>query len=138
MSSVILAQRASFIDAQIKSTEDYLNPLIYFIRELERLLDVPSSARYYTQDNDHLYFHFQCIWNLIKDSFKDKYFPFMKDTNIKRLLLESDYMAVYGSELKPPDKNMVGKPVHSYNKKIGKVSRRCYVLRKDMLPGYYR
>ncbi|MDP8269124.1 MAG: hypothetical protein P9L97_10380 [Candidatus Tenebribacter davisii] len=47
-------------------------------------------------------------------------------------------MAVYGSIFKPADKNMPGNPVHSYIKKIGKASKRCYVLRKDMLPGYYR
>jgi len=131
-------QVASFIDAQIKSTEDYLNPLIYFIRELERLLGLLPAAQYNSQDSDYLFFNFNGIWSLIKDSYKKRYFPFMKDTNIKRLLLESDYMAMYGSELKPEDKNMVGKPVHSYNKKIGSVSRRCYVLRKDKLPGYYR
>ncbi|MDP8269193.1 MAG: hypothetical protein P9L97_10735 [Candidatus Tenebribacter davisii] len=131
-------QVASFIDAQIKSTEDYLNPLIYFIRELERLSGLPPAAQYYSQNSDYLFFNFNSIWRLIKDSYKKRYFPFMQDKNIKRLLLESDYMAVYGSELKPADKNMLGKPVHSYNKKIGSVSRRCYVLRKDRLPGYYR
>jgi len=139
--SEVLPDQASvnaFIEEQMETTEQYLNPLIYFIRELERLADVSASKNYLVQDNDFVYFNFNGIWSLIKDSYKTKHFPFMKDKNIKRLLEESDYMAVYGVDIDPPNKNMLGKPISSYIKKIGVKTRRCFVLRRDKLPGYYR
>ncbi|MCK5050811.1 MAG: hypothetical protein KAS53_03655, partial [Candidatus Cloacimonetes bacterium] len=128
----------SFIEEQITITENYLNPLIYFIRELESLLDQPKTTNMFAQDNIHLYFNFQSVWKQISDSYKKKYFPFMNDGNIKRLLLESDYMTVYGADITHNDKKMFGKPVYKYPKKIGAQTKRCYVLLKDKLPGYYR
>jgi len=131
-------QVASFIADQITMTENYQNPLIYFIREIERLSGLPSAEKYFAQDKSYLYFNFNVIWYEIKELYKKRYFPFMNSKNIKRLLLESEYMAVYGQIIKPADKSMLGVPVHSYNKRIDEVPKRCYVLRKDMLPCYYR
>lgn len=128
----------SFIEEQIKKTESYLNPLIYFIYEVERLADVPKAGNYLAHDSDYVFFNFNGIWSIIKDSYKAKYFPFLKDSNIKRLLEDSDYMAIYGPDFVPPDKSMLGKPVSSHPKKIDTKTKRCFVLKKDKLPGYYR
>jgi len=129
---------ATFLENQKKTTESYLNPIFYFIIELERLADLHISQTYLTHDDKYTYFNFNGIWNLIKDSYKAKHFPFMKDSNIKELLCKSDYIAVYGVDLPAPDKSKIGKPVISFSKKIDSNSRRCYVLRKEKLPGYYR
>ncbi len=128
----------AFIEREIHKTEEYLNPFIYFISELERLAEGRSAKNFLLQDDNFLYFNFNGIWNLIKEKYKQKYFPFLKASNIKTLLLKSDYMAAYGSDFKSADKSKLGIPVHSYNKKIDEVPRRCYVLRKDKLSGYYR
>lgn len=127
----------NFIEDQIHKTESYLNPLIYFIRELERLLDKSSASQYIAMDQKYVYFNFNGVWSIIKDSYKKKYFPYMSLKNIKELLKKSPYIAHYDEDIKITDKTKIGKPITSHSKKIGNKAKRCVVLKKDKLPGYY-
>jgi hypothetical protein len=127
-----------FLEIQIRKTEEYLNPLIYFMREIERLADSTLAKKYITSDYKFLYFNFNGVWDLIPEKFKKKYFPYMKSSDVKKLLKESEYIAIYGNDLQPIDKDKMGKQAISHSKKICTNSRRCYVLLKDKLPGYYK
>jgi len=126
-----------FIVSQIRQTESYLNPLNHFIMEIERLADNPKAKKYIVQDDDYIYFHFKGIWDLISDSYKRKYFPFMNEKNLKVAIKESVYMAKYGRDLLVNPEHKAGKAATSHHKKIGNIPRRCFVLRKDQLPGSY-
>lgn len=132
------AELHDYITEQMKQAENYLNPLIHFIIELERLADTPGAQSYISQDNDFLYFNFNSVWSAIKDSYKKKHFPFMTAANIKELLKDSHYMAVYGQDLAPQKSEYMGEAASKYVKKINSISKRCYVVKRGSLPGYYR
>jgi hypothetical protein len=127
-----------FLISEMKKTENYLNPLSYFLRELERLLECKSSHKYIKQDENYLYFNFNGVWNLISKAYKDKYFPFITSSYIKNLIINSKYIARYGRDFKADDKNPAGKPVNTFLKRLKKVNRRCIVLINNEMPGYYR
>jgi hypothetical protein len=127
-----------FIIAEMLRVEDKLNPLDYFIRELEWLTDNPVAKRYIFQDEKYLYFNFNGIWKLIKSEYKKKYLPFMTAADIKELLRKSKYIAKYGDDdFKPGDSSEHGKPIYRYPKKIRGAAIRCIVLVKKRLPGYF-
>lgn len=126
------------IIAEMERVEDKLNPLDYFIRELEWLTDNPVAKRYIIQDEKYLYFNFNGIWKLIKSEYKKKYLPFMTAADIKELLRKSKYIANYGDDdFKPGDSSEHGKPIYRYPKKIRGAAIRCIVLVKKRLPGYF-
>lgn len=126
-----------FIIAEMEKTEGKLNPLIYFIKELERLADQPSAKHYIVQDESYLFFNFNGIWSIIKPAYKKRNFPFMTDAYIKELLKKSIYIAHYGDDITADHSSDHGKAVCGYPKKVGGTTRRCFVLLKDKLPGYY-
>jgi len=126
-----------FIQSEITKAEDILNPLIYFIREVERIWELPRSKKFMTEDEHYLYFNFNSVWNMIPVAYKDKYLPYLKSSTISKLLKDSEYMARYGAEIAPKrvaDNNL---PVTNYPKTTSGRTKRCYVLRKDKLPGYF-
>ena len=127
-----------FLVGEMKITEDFLNPLIYFLRELERLSEYQISSRYITQDENFMYFNFNGAYSLISQAYKDKYLPFITSSNIKSLLKKSNYIAHYGRDFKANTKNPAGKPVTSIPKTIKAITRRCFVLINNEMPGYYR
>jgi hypothetical protein len=127
-----------FLIGEMKTTENYLNPLSYFLRELERLAECKISHRYITQDEKFIYFNFNGVWSLISQTYKDRYLPFITSSNIKNLIKKSQYIAHYGRDFDANAKNPAGKPIYTYFKRIEQVSRRCIVLINDELPGYYR
>ena len=128
----------NFLLGEMKKTENFLNPLIYFLRELERLAECKISHKYITQDENYLYFNFNGVWSLISQAYKAKYLPFITSSNIKNLLKKSRYIAHYGRDFTTNDNNPAGKPVCSFFKKFAHVSRRCFVLINDELPEYYK
>jgi len=127
-----------FLISEMKITENFLNPLIYFLRELERLSESQVSHRYITQDENYLYFNFNGVWSLISQAYKDRYLPFITPSNIRNLLKKSKYIAHYGNDFKANTNNPAGEPVISLLKYFKETPRRCFVLIKDELPGYYR
>ena len=128
----------NFLIGEMKQTESFLNPLIYFLRELERLAECKISHKYITQDENYLYFNFNGVWSLISKAYKDKYMPFITSSNIKNLLKKSRYIAHYGSDFKENANNPAGKPVYALYKRVEQITRRCFVLVKDDMPGYYK
>ena len=128
----------NFLIGEMKETENFLNPLSYFLRELERLAECKISHRYITQDEKFMYFNFNGVWILISQAYKDKYLPFITSSNIKNLIKKSQYIAHYGSDFETNADNPSGKTVHSLHKHIKDTTRRCFVLLKSELPGYYR
>ena len=127
----------NFLLGEMKKTENFLNPLIYFLRELERLSECKISHRYITQDENYLYFNFNGVWSLISQAYKAKYLPFITSSNIRNLLKKSRYIAHYGSNFEANAKNSAGEPVTAFLKHIKDTSRRCFVLIKSELPCYY-
>lgn len=127
----------SFIQSEISKAEELLNPLIYFVREVERIRELPQSNKFITEDNEHLYFNFNYVWDTIHDSYKVKYFPYLKASNIRKYIKESDYIEIYGDKFLPGDASETNKPITSFPKKIDGKTRRCCVLKKDKLPGYF-
>ena len=127
----------NFLLSEMKKTESFLNPLIYFLRELERLAECKISHKYITQDENYLYFNFNGVWSLISQAYKAKYMPFITSSNIKNLLKISKYIAHYGSNFEANAKNSAGEPVFGFPKHIKDTTRKCFVLIKSELPGYY-
>ena len=123
---------------EMKVTESFLNPLTHFLRELERLSECKISHRYITMDENYLYFNFNGVWSLISQAYKHKYLPFITSSNIKNLLENSKYIAHYGRNFEADKKNPADKPVTSLLKHIKDTTRRCFVLIKKEMPGYYR
>jgi hypothetical protein len=128
----------NFLISEMKKTENFLNPLSYFVRELERLSECQISQKYITQDDTFIYFNFNGVWSLISQAYKHKYLPFITSSNIKNLLKKSQYIAHYGRDFQADTKNPAGKPVTALIKHIKDTKRRCFILLKSELPGYYR
>ena len=128
----------NFLIGEMKTTESFLNPLSNFLRELERLAECKISHKYITQDEKFIYFNFNGVWSLITQSYKNKHLPFITSSNIKNLIKKSKYIARYGRDFSVDPKNPNGKSVTILFKKIDHVSRRCFVLVKDEMPGYYK
>jgi hypothetical protein len=91
--------------------------LVYFVIELERLADQPSAKNYIMQDEKMLYFNFSGIWNMIKSSYKKRYFPFMTEANIKELPKKSQLIALYGDDITADHSSDQGKAVCDYPRK---------------------
>jgi hypothetical protein len=127
-----------FLISEMKTTESFLYPLTNFLRELERLSECKIPLKYITQDDKFLYFNFNGVWSLISQAYKDKYLPFITSSNIKYLLKKSRYIARYGRDFEAGAKNEAESPVTSLLKHIIDTKRRCFVLLKSELPGYYR
>lgn len=132
------AEVENYIVRQMKEAESYLNPLKNFIIELERLMDTKKGQDYILQDDNFLYFNFNSVWQAMNDSYKKKHFPFMTDANIKELLKESNYIAVYGKDIAPKKTEDMDNPITNYVKRIKSRTKRCFVLKNDTLPGFYR
>jgi hypothetical protein len=128
----------NFLISEMKKTENLLNPLDYFLRELERLSECKFAQKYITQDDNYLYFNFNGVWSLIPKAYKDEYFPFITSSYIKNLIKKSGYITHYGIDFDADDNNPSGKSVTSLLKYIKDTPRRCIVLLKSELPGYYR
>lgn len=132
------AEVKSYIARKIKEAESYLNPLKSFIIELERLMDTKKAQDYILQDDNFLYFNFNSVWRAMNDSYKKKHFPFMTDANIKELLKDSNYIAVYGIDIAPKNIEDMGNPITNYVKRINSRPKRCFLLKNNTLPGFYR
>jgi hypothetical protein len=140
-SSVDVPSRAEIVDFLIHEmnlVEEKLNPLTFFINELERFVDQNLAEKYITQDGNYLYINFNGVWSKISAKYKNKYFPHYRDSDIKDLLKKSQYMELYNNVLETKDPQKADKPAYNVKKKISGVVRSCYVLRIDKMPGYFR
>lgn len=127
-----------FIRKQTSKTESLLNPISFFIYELERLHECGKAKTFITQDEKFVYFNFEGVWSEISDAYKHKYFPYMNKRNLQELLKESEFIARAGIDLPIGSMHEAREPVTQFPKKINSNTRRCFVLRKDKLPGYFR
>ncbi|MCF7919093.1 MAG: hypothetical protein K9N06_04175 [Candidatus Cloacimonetes bacterium] len=128
----------NFLITEMKKTEDLINPLCYFLREIERLSECKFAQKYITQDENYLYFNFNGVWSLIPKSYKDEYFPFITSSYIKNLIIKSKYIAHYGRDFAADENNPSGKPVYNFPKCIKNSTRKCFMLLISELPGYYK
>lgn len=126
-----------YIQSEITKAEKMLNPLIYFIREVERIWEQSNSKAFMTESEDYLFFNFNSLWHNISEFYRNKYFPYLSRNSIKKLLVDSEFIEHYGSGIEPQNDKDIKKPITSYPKTIFGKTKRCFVLRKDKLPGYF-
>jgi len=127
-----------FIKEQISQTESLLNPVPALLYELERMLVTGKAKSFITQDEEFVYFNFEGVWSEISPAYKRRYFPFMSKRNLQEQLKKSEFIAKAGKDLQVSSKFKDGELLTQFPKKINSSTRRCFVLKKDRLPGYFR
>jgi len=120
---------------EMMAAEQLSNPLSPFLTEIQKYITGKEHSSFIDHDNRYVYLNLPGFWNEMKQSIKNKHYRGKDHKYIKKLLIESEYIARYGIDYECKDTKLKGEQIVSVQRKINSKNQRCFVLLKKNILG---